>query len=253
MSFWAIRDSATHAEERILPTGTVELVINLHEDRFRIRQDGSLDRTFSGAIISGAYQRPFLIDTRDHASIIGIHFNPGAASSFLGLPASELEDLHVDLHSLWGADARRLREQLCEAEALSERFQILEQTLLRRPFRDREPHPAVPESLDLIQRTNQPVGRIARQLGLSHRRFIQLFTRYVGMTPKLFSRVWRFQKAWKDVRSGERVEWSDLAARSGYFDQSHLIRDFTAFSGMTPTDLLRHRMDIVKENHVAED
>src|SRR5262245_54131344 len=104
---WYLSDAPQHARERILPSGTHELVINLAEDEFRIYDSVKSERCrrFSGAIVSGAYARCFVIDTREHASVLGVHFRPGGARPFFGLPARALADTHVDLEALWGREA----------------------------------------------------------------------------------------------------------------------------------------------------
>lgn len=101
---WQCSDSPRHRRERILPSGTVELVVNLREDELRIYDPVNPDhyQRLSGAIVSGAYSKPFWIDPAQHASIIGVHFRPGGAASFFGLPIAELADRHVDLESVWG-------------------------------------------------------------------------------------------------------------------------------------------------------
>ena len=73
-------------------------------------------------------------------------------------------------------------------------------------------------------------------VGLSQRRFITIFKQEVGITPKLFSRVRRFQRALVLSRRSAAPKWSALALECGYFDQSHMIRDFLAFSGFSPTE-----------------
>jgi AraC-like DNA-binding protein len=77
---------------------------------------------------------------------------------------------------------------------------------------------------------------VARLVGLSQRRFITLFKEEVGITPKLFSRVRRFQRALVLIRRSAAPNWPALALECGYFDQSHLIRDFLAFSGFSPNE-----------------
>src|SRR5687768_187818 len=115
-NFWLYEGyEGEHANERILPTGTIELVINLREDELRIYDAQRPNRCsrFSGAVVSGAYGKGFLSDSEEEAFILGIHFRPGGAFPFLGLPADELADSHVDLETLWGYSAKLLREQLC--------------------------------------------------------------------------------------------------------------------------------------------
>jgi AraC-like DNA-binding protein len=86
---------------------------------------------------------------------------------------------------------------------------------------------------------------------LSHRRLIQVFTAEVGMTPKLFGRIQRFQRALHAAQAVDAPDWAGLALGGKYCDQAHLIRDFVAFSGLSPTELSRRGSVAVKANHVA--
>jgi AraC-like DNA-binding protein len=248
---WWLSDTPQHARERIVATGTQELVINLHDNAFDIRAAGDEThaRRFLGAMVSGAYRSYFVIDTRAHASLLGVHFKPGRAGPVLGVPPGELADRHVDLEALWGATARKLRERLGDTNSIPERFRLLETALLARlaqPFRQ---HAAVPSATELLSQQGVSVGRVAAELCLSRRRLIELFSAEVGMTPKVFSRVQRFQQALARARA-KTLEWPELALEAGYCDQSHLIRDFMAFGGSTPNELLGNLSPALKENHL---
>lgn len=254
--FWLCSDAPPHPRERILPSGTIELVINLRDDEIRIYDPSHPDRCtrYSGAILSGTYSRFFVIDPLQHASILGVHFRPGGAFPFLGTPASELADTHVDLETLWGPPAAELRERLCAAVTPVERFSLLEQALLSRLRRPPELHAAVPVALDMFEPTGAAVRvrDVARDIGLSQRRFIQVFAAEVGLTPKLYCRVRRFQRARTLVRQAAAPDWARVAVDCGYFDQSHLIRDFLAFSGLSPADYLHRQSERVLPNHVPQ-
>ena len=234
---------AEHSNERILPTGTIELVINLREDQLRIYDAEEPNRCsrFSGAIVSGAYGKGFISDSEEEAFIMGVHFKPGGAFPFLGLPAGDLADTHVDLEMLWGFSTNSLRMQLCEASTAAERFHLLEDALIGHLFRPLEHHSAVSTALEIFERQfDVRVRDIARIVGLSERRFIQVFKAEVGVTPKLFSRVQRFQRARAIIHRQENApDWAGIAVKCGYFDQSHLIRDFLEFSGLSPAAYLR--------------
>jgi len=95
------------------------------------------------------------------------------------------------------------------------------------------------------------VGYVAGVLGLSRRRFIELFTEDVGMTPKRYSMVRRFQRALAMATQSQSATWSQIAHECGYFDQSHLCRDWAEFTGMSPAEFFVLRAIRVKENHVA--
>lgn len=252
--FWLCSDTPAHSRERILPSGTVELVINLSDDEIRIYEpsDPARVRRHSGAVVSGPYRGCFLIDPIQHASIIGVHFRPGRAVPVLGVPASELADAHVALESFWGATAAELRERLCMAATPAKRFAVLEEVLLRRLGQRALRHGAIPVALDAFERADAAVKvrDLAWRVGLSQRRFIQLFTAAVGLTPKLYSRVRRFQRARELVRKVQEPDWAAVALACGYFDQSHLIRDFGEFAGISPVAYLNQRSKHVLLNHV---
>ena len=251
---WLLNDVPPHSKERIVPSGTIEMVINLHEDELRIYDPAQPERCkrFSGAVVSGTYSGPFVIDTREHVSVIGMHFRPGGAFPFLGTEAGELADAHVDLEALWGTSAKELRERLCIAKTPAERFSLLEKALTAHLFRPLERHYAVRFALDTFGRADpvRAVRDVAREAGLSQRRFIQLFAREVGMSPKLFCRVRRFQQMLETVRQTAVPDWARLGVDCGYYDQSHLIHDFRFFSNLSPTEYVRQRSERVMQNHV---
>jgi AraC-like DNA-binding protein len=251
---WALSDSPGHSLERIVPSGTLELVINLAEDEIRVYRPGEPvhPRRYPGSVVSGAFAGCFLIDTREHASIMGVHFRPGGAFPFLGSPADQLADRHVALEDLWTAgEVTRLRDRLCTAAGV-ERFLVLEEALLARLRWPRESERAALLALSGMG-AGASVADVASRVGLSHRRFIQIFGRVVGMTPKVYLRVERFQRLLALADHMIAPRWAQLAQRCGYFDQSHLIRDFRAFAGLTPAQYGRQRGGRVKDHHVAVD
>jgi AraC-like DNA-binding protein len=259
--FWLYEDyQPARRRDRIVPSGTMELVINLREDELRLYHPSEPDRctAFPGALVSGAFGAPFAIDTLHETAMIGVHFRPGGAFPFLGLPAGDLADAHVSLEALWGRRAGELRERLCGAVTPAARFRLLEEALLHQLRDAQQRHPAVAAALQAFCAAPvQPSVRdLARDAGLSRRRFIELFNREVGLTPKLFSRIRRFQHALLLARRKPAPEWAQLALDAGYCDQSHLIRDFIAFAGISPAQFAaeRKRLDRqgahVKRNHL---
>ena len=253
-NFWLIEGGQTPRRERILPGGTAELVINLAEDEVRIYEPGGRCRRYSGAVVSGPRSTVFACDAMQHRSLFGVHFKPGGAFPFLGPPANELADAHVDLDSLWGRDARRLREQMGDAGAPSTRFQLMERALRARFLHSPAMHPAIPAALGRFGASGADLSmrQVARELGLSHRRFIQLFTAHVGLTPKLFCRLLRFRRARALAGGSDPPSWAQIAVACGYYDQPHLIADFQQFSGLSPAEYLRRLRPggRLKEDHV---
>jgi AraC-like DNA-binding protein len=183
-----------------------------------------------------------------------VHFKPGGAFPFLGLPAGDLADTHVDLETLWGPLAGQLRERMCEAGTSGERFQLLQEALLTRLCHGVEQHYAVLAALEMFGKSQAGprVRETAKDLGLSQRRFIQVFKAEVGITPKLFSRIRRFQQARTFIQHQPSINWADLAVDLGYFDQSHFIREFLEFSGLSPTDYMDRQRRFIEPNVLVE-
>jgi AraC-like DNA-binding protein len=247
--FWFYENyEGQHQRELILPSGTFEIVFNLVEDDLRIYSPAEPQqcRHFAGAVVSGPYSGSFMSDAAEERAILGVHFKPAGAFAFLGTPAGEFRDLHVNLKEIWGPSADTLHERLSALNEPSDRFSLLEQTLLERLIPNPHGHGAVHVALDALIRTRgQAKTRdTASQVGLTQRRFIELFANEVGLTPKLFGRVRRFQHTVDRTQIEPRTDWAQLATECGYFDQAHLIRDFVAFASVSPAAYLRRQEEL---------
>jgi AraC-like DNA-binding protein len=246
------------ARELILPSGTLELVFNLRDDELGIYDSRCLDRfrRFSGAVVSGPYAGCFASDAAEEVAVIGVHFKPGGAFPFLGVPASQLADAHVDLSELWGPGAGALRQRLLASDAAL-RFRALEEVLTGRVTGESRRHRSVMGALRAFDARGQNrVGQLAASIGVSERRLLDVFRAEVGLTPKMIGRISRFQKALTALHPDSAPDWAQLACTCGYFDQSHLIRDFLEFSGLSPEAYRRRWLRLyaagaqLKRNHL---
>jgi transcriptional regulator GlxA family with amidase domain len=133
------------------------------------------------------------------------------------------------------------------------RLDVLESALRGRFRPARERHADVDRLL--LQIANDPAARraavLAQDPSISRRRLARLFELEVGTTPKRHARLVRFRHLLREVHRAQTVDWPSLALDCGYFDQAHLIRDFRAFSGFSPTEYLAHARDL--SNHVPVD
>jgi AraC-like DNA-binding protein len=235
---WASQGAPSYTLERVVPTGTLELVVSLVDEGGAVYDPAGREQSLSGgSVVSGAYRRPFTFATCKASSVVGAHLRPGHAGAILGVPPSELVDRHVSLEALWGRRARELRERLCEAPTTERRFQILEAEFASR-LHARRMHPTVAYALDALASPHTRVADIAKNTGQSQRRLIEHFTTAVGLTPKRFGRILRFHRASALARTST-LEWARLAQECGYYDQAHLIREFRELAEVTPTDLVR--------------
>ena len=241
-----------HARERILPDGSMQIIVNLMDDRIPIynRFTGHLADSTRGVLLCGPRSEYSVIDTASQLSVFGFHFKPGGMLPFLRMPLDELHDRDIGLDCLWGRLADELRERLLATPTTAEKFNVAEQYLLARAVRVFARHPAVAFALrEISARPSRPLAPLSESAGLSSRRFIELFRQEVGMPPKVFARVRRFQAAVRRIGSSRQsIDWPAMALACGYYDQAHFIHDFRAFSGITPSDYLAARTEHL--NHV---
>ncbi len=226
-----------------MPTGEPCVIFNLMDDPIRIYDTENIERysSFGRSVFSGARSEGFVIDTMQQERVFGIAFQPGGAFPFFALPASETTNSSIALDCLWAMAAGEIREKLLAAHGPEQMFAVAQRELLRRATRPLGLHPAVAFARREFCRAPQisSIARIVEKTGFSSRRFIQLFHGEIGLTPKAFCRVRRFQRALQSVHGTKEAAWTEVALDCGYYDQAHFNHDFRAFSGLTPSDYLK--------------
>lgn len=174
-----------------------------------------------------------------------VQFTPLGARAFFGLPMGELTGEVVALDALAGRAGDRLVERLAEAPTWADCFALLDAAIARRVAAAPAPPREVAYAWSRLVATDGavPVGALATELGWSHKRLIARFREHVGVAPKLYGRLLRFQAAVETLRSADDdLGFAELAALCGYYDQPHLYRDFRAFAGTTPSEFVAGRL-----------
>jgi AraC-like DNA-binding protein len=245
-SYWEEDTQPSDARVAIMSSRAMSIQIDLHDTELRWYDGETLSRrhVLKGVTLSGVQTKRFGIDSYQ-PKIVRVIFRPGGAYPFFAPPAADFRDTAISLEDIWGAEAEHLQQRLVQAPTQVDIFRILTEVLASAAARPLANHPAV--SFALLQAEREPqrtsVASLAQAADLSRKRFIDLFTREVGMTPKLYLRMTRFERLLRDIFRHSSVHWAETAAEYGYFDQSHLIRDFHDFAGMTPTEYLARRGD----------
>jgi AraC-like DNA-binding protein len=229
-----------HLQERLLPNGGSAMILNLREDAIAMYEDdGSVGR-YGHVVLSGPRSNCFTIDCNQQERVVGVQFRPGGAFPFFRVPVSALEGASFDMGDLWGQEAGWVRERLLAERTPRAMLRVLEQCLLERLRAPDCLHPAVvymAGELDICDGP-QRVQAVTGKIGMSHRRVAQLFHEQVGVSPKTFHRVRRFQHLLLRLRGVQQVDWANLAVECGYYDQAHLSHDFRQIAGMTPSAYL---------------
>ena len=239
-NFWYWEgDPLPHRKELIMASHSMSLLVNLADDELRHYDGDQYDvvHRSRGIAIGGAHTQHFAIDAHQ-PKIMGVQFVPGGAYPFFAPSASALRNEHVALEDICGTAAGRLHHRIVEAPTVEAKFRVLADALCARMARPLTHHPAVALALARFRCATDRVGAVAAESGLSRRRFIEVFVEEVGVTPKLYLRLMRFNRVLGCVFGTAKVDWAEIAYLHGYADQSHFNREFREFSGLTPSQYL---------------
>jgi AraC-like DNA-binding protein len=235
---------------RALPRGAVTIIIDVGQRQQLdfYGADGRTRLSVPPAFITGSHTASYVSDIAAHEPVMAIHFRPGGAFPFFGIPLSDLENTYVGLDQVWGREGLELHERLIEASSTAARFSIMEKFLLSRPWSLVYRHPGVAAAMAAIE--DSPSIRMAEirdLVGMSTKRLIASFRAEVGLSPKAYARIRRLQAALRLLSSGS-AGGVRIAADVGYFDQAHFVREFRSFAGMTPSQYTEQR--ILLPSHV---
>ena len=253
-NLWFYQDlAADHTKEKLLPNGTLELIIDLSPTPKKLydRKDVTRFHTFRRAWVSGLQREYIVIGAERGSSMMGVHFRPGGAAPFFHFPISELTSWVIELDLIWKRDLNSLRDRLLEECDISRKLDLLEAALLARGRHRLEMDRSVDAVLDAVSREPLlPLREIEDRIGLSKKQILARFDSRVGCTPKLTSRILRFQNMVRSIHQTQTHDWAELAQEFGYYDQPHLIHEFQEFAGMTPADYARRRTEYPDYIHI---
>lgn len=221
--------------EHVLPTGRMHLVVRLGRPVGIV--DGGITRWIGSAVVGGA-RATFYEKESEPAVAVGAELLPFASLALFGVPADELAERHTRLDDLWGVEARRLAarlgDTLADIDPSEAALAVLEAALL-----DRLHHAgsrSFPPALVSLVRHFDPEVPIAEHVarsGLSHRVFVARFRAAIGLAPKEYAGVLRFQRS-LDALADPARSHADAALDAGYADQPHYCRDLVRRAGVTP-------------------
>ncbi len=239
---WHAKGRIGYTRDLILPTGQAVLVLNLGEP---IRTAGaSGDSTVQRrAWVCGIQAGSMINEPQASTHALGVIFRPHRAHAVLGVPLHELTDRVVALDDVWGAQAQQLRQCVGEQRSIRARLRVAEAWLRRRLVET----PVRGLDLALRQLCGVPprsVRQLCREVGVSHKHFIDRCRRFVGLPPQQVIRVQRLVRTLAAIDPQGPPRWAQLAAAQGYCDQPHLVREFRRLAGLTPSDYLARRLAV---------
>lgn len=232
--WWSHREVPQTYEEHMLPAARAQLVIPLHALplRYRCTQTATAV-SWTGGLLHGPQRRFYVGGEKPCGAVLGVSFRAGGAGVVLGVEMPELVDRHIALVDLWGARAGLLQEELVGSADAASAFRILERHLAAGIRARLLMNPAIAHALTSAWLPAR-ISQLQQATGYSAKHFIALFNSAVGLTPKHYYRIRRFNEVTRRLAEGAGT-LADLAAAGGYCDQAHLTREFHELAGVTPS------------------
>ncbi|MBK8494627.1 MAG: helix-turn-helix transcriptional regulator [Chitinophagaceae bacterium] len=161
------------------------------------------------------------------------------------MPLYELTDSVVDGDLVLTPGIMDLREMILGSALIPQKFMIVENYLVKKFRHKLTVNPFIHFAVGTIIRSPNglSIEEISNKVGYSQKHLIRLFKDHVGLTPKGFLKIIRFQKAIEEITNTQKVNWTGIAYESGYYDQAHFINDFRTFSGFTPQQYLQKQFE----------
>lgn len=249
--FWTLRRSRTPGEpdggRRVLPDGCVELIVHLGIP-FAWRDPRGVFVPQSHTCVVGPFAAPLWLAAPPRFSSVGVRFRPGAARPYFHVPISALANAVTPLELLWGRSAAEFHQRMAGAGSTPHLLRCVAAALRARRPQALGDGPvirrAVAHALD--SRGRARVADLAARQGHGSRRLERGFDRELGLAPKVFLRVVRFNALLAGSRLERDSDWAALAWDHGFADQAHLIREFRALTQVTPGRIGSHSFDLAR-------
>ncbi len=222
-----------------LPNGCIQIILNLsREYLIDCGEDGTAHKKHSRGIVVGVRDRYQVVDTADMEEIAGVVIRPGGFTGLFRERADLLFQRAIALDEIWHEP--RIFEYLGKALTPLQKLSCLDKLLAGLVGKKSRRSEMTDHALYLLRVKHLSIAESARSIGVSERWLSQVFREEVGVSPKLWSRIQRFQAVTCAMHAGVDIPWGELALDCGYYDQSHFANDFHAFSGLDASAYSKH-------------
>jgi len=230
--YWVIDGEAEAGNQKIIPDGYTELIFH-YADPYRAQIDG-VWQTQSPYLLAGQISNYFYLHNTGNAGIVAIKFKPAALTQLFGLHMAAYTDNVVGLETVPAINVDGLVEKIIPFKGEESLKEALDNYLLALSVGVTAG--PVNAAVDLVLNANGmvTVKEMADAAAVGERQLERLFKRYVGLSPKYYARIIRFNYIFQLIQD-KNTPWADIVYQSGYYDQSHFIRNFKAFTGEDPT------------------
>lgn len=227
--YWiAESENVIPAKEKIIPDGFPEMIFH-YGDPYRINLHQAKWELQTKSLLAGQIRRHFFLENTGKSGVLGIKLQPTALTHLFDLSMDTFTDKVADLSTALHVPLQAL---LSSNAAHDEKIAAINEWLLTMPVLVNQADKAI--ALIRAHQGAISIADIIATLGISERQLERLFKKYVGLSPKFYARIIRFNYIFHLIQE-RNPGWTDLAFNAGFYDQSHFIRNFKAFTGEDPS------------------
>ena len=228
--------------DKYLPDGTINIIFELSgvpkyifDNTSKIEIQECRDIWFSGVL------KEYITISAHAEEMMVVVFKPGAGFPLTHKEASIYTNKVTPAEQVFGKSITALHAKLKAHSSPEEKFMEIENWLSGQLRADDFYVNIVRQAVVSIQNASSEISisELANKSGYSQKQFIELFKKYIGVTPKQLHRIVRFNEILSAIEKKENILWAGVAADCGYFDQAHFIKDFQSFSGLNPKEYLK--------------
>lgn len=236
-NYWILEiDGLTHISERIIPTGYINLIFHKGNRMYSSSEKGLQPRSFVCGQSSGFTD----LSTSDTLNMIVVVFQPHGTSAFFDIPLNEFYNQAISINDIEDKSLADLGNRIMDTADNQLCIDQIEQFLLKRLHSIKDyNYKRISAAIRSINTQHQiKIEDLAENVCLSYKQFSRIFAQHVGMGPKEFTRIVRFHRALYTLQRDVNINLTELTYKCGFYDQSHLIREFKNLSGYTPNEYL---------------
>lgn len=248
-TYWSLDCAAEEANgrERIFPDGCIEIIFN-HGDRFR-KYDTEADFHIQPpAFVHGQLKTYFELEPTGNVGIFSARLHPAGLRPFIDFDVDTFTGATLTFTDVWGDDGTELEQVLMACADNAGRIAVLEKFLLEKRDALKVNNEPVEFCVDAIIKSVglMPIEEVAENLNIGKRQLERKFTASVGISPKLFARITRFQNVLQLIENKEFKSFTATAYDGGFYDQAHFIKDFKDFTGFNPKQYFAENLEMVR-------
>lgn len=248
--YWILESSVKTdlvSAEKIFPDGCIELIFHYGDLFMEFRSNHASDlgpRSF----VYGQLEKFIEIRATGKIGVLGIRFYPHGLRPFVRLDINEITGQSVAVQELWGREGGILEDKILNAPTIERRISLVEIFLLEKLRWSAQSDSVIERCVDSILRSdgNIAINDLANQLNVGRRHLERKFIASVGLSPKLLSRIVRFNNTLNLINHKQFSSLTMVAYEGGFYDQAHFIKDFKEFTGLNPKQFFSQDLNLAK-------